>query len=512
MRRNCFLNFILGGVNITSFGLQIPSPFCSLELSNSEITSFTSWKLVVTVGGDDSRKVNIAAFEALLYSAAQTAAKESTESGIPVSFMFGWLDEKGSVSDYLSYQGTTIKFSSSCSGMFTTYNIEGYASLALKSVMPVLNIPEITGLVQPSAILVALAKAVKADTWYDLDIDRTDSPVYISHGAMCTSFSDYVRGNRTGQDNYEWAGLLQMSKSYNATREAAGLKTGAGRLSAVLSCIENCSIEEIYTKNSASYGTAAHENRIISQSPEVGKYLKKSLTDNTPQCGSYVFWIEEPTMTRRGIIHYKERQSVMAHEFNTLRYGTSNSNVLSISGSYNGIAYNISDMNFSYVGFNVDGSGQTIVNDATVVNGWSNDLAEVFQTASIINDINALATQFSGDFTVTVPGSTKQFTVCEPVSLVVMSGNTLSPVSGIYNIVSVTHSISTTFITTLKLQRLAISSATQTAIAIGIYAQGSRTVYGDAIYETTSNIKTPYLVDLGNMYPTMLDYATGSIV
>lgn len=66
-----FCNFILAGVSLTDFGLEIPSPFTSLTLSNAETTSMTSWELVCTVGGDYRKKVNVAAFEALLYSAAQ---------------------------------------------------------------------------------------------------------------------------------------------------------------------------------------------------------------------------------------------------------------------------------------------------------------------------------------------------------------------------------------------------------------------------------------------------------
>ena len=481
MKKQPWVTFTLAGVSITEFGLVIPSPFCSLELTNSEITSFTSWTLTATVGGDASRKVNVAAFEALLYSAAQSASKESTSSGIPVSFMFGWLDEKGSIDRYLSYQGTTIKFDVSCSGMFTTYTVTGYASLSIKSSMPVLNIPSLCGFVQPSAVVLGLAKAIKADTYYDLDIDTSDAPTLVQHDAMTTSFTSYVRGNKTGQDDYvSFPGLLTLSKSYNASRDAAGLARGVNKLSTLMN------------------------NLTVSP---VSNYLRKSITDNTPQCSSYAFWIDEPTMTRKGVIHYKCKSSLMAHEFNTLRYGVSDSNVLSISGTYNGIAYNISDMNFASIGFNVDGSGQTIVNDATVVNSWSSSLARVFQSANIINDINALATQFSGKFDVTIPGSPKQFGVCEPVSLVVMSGNTLSPVSGVYNISSVSHSISTTYVTTLKLQRLSISSANQTATSIGIYASGSQNVYGTSSYTTTKNVVSTSKVNFGTLYPTMEDIA-----
>ena len=44
--------------------------------------------------GDDKRKINVAAFEALIYSAAQASEAEANSSGIPISFAFGWVDNE----------------------------------------------------------------------------------------------------------------------------------------------------------------------------------------------------------------------------------------------------------------------------------------------------------------------------------------------------------------------------------------------------------------------------------
>ena len=162
MKRQPWCSVVLAGVNLTSFGFEVPSPFVSLELSNSEIASFTSFTLNVTVGGDASRKVNVAAFEALLYSAAQAASGYQNASGIPVAFSFGWMNELGQIDEYLSYQGFTLQFKVSTNGLYMQYAIQGYATLALQCSMPVLRIPELTGFVQPSAVVEALAKAIKA--------------------------------------------------------------------------------------------------------------------------------------------------------------------------------------------------------------------------------------------------------------------------------------------------------------------------------------------------------------
>ena len=477
MHQNPWVSFSLANVSLTDFGLEIPSPFCSLSLANSEVASMTSWTLRVVVGGDASRKVNVAAFEALLYSAAQSASSYPAAQGVPVAFAFGWLDESGNVSEYLSYQGFTLQFSVSTSGLYMIYDVKGFATQAMQSSMPVLKIPALTGVVQPSAVVEALAKAVKADSYYELDIDHNDVPTLVSHGAITTSFNRYVRGTLTGEDDYDsFPGLLKLSKSYSGSRDAAGIQPEYRKLSQIMN------------------------NATVSP---IASFLKKSLTDATPQCASFSYWVDEPTMTSPGIIHYKSNAGLMtSHAGDVLQYGTKDTNILSITGSYNGVAYNMTDMNFKSVGFAVDGSGSTLLQDAEVVNSWSSSLAHVFQTVNIINDINAIASQFSGDFQITIPGSVKKYDVAQPVSLLVMVGNTLSPISGVYNIMSVSHSISDKFITTLKIQRLTMSSANQVAAAQGIYVSGSSS-YPSSAYTTTTNIKSPYKVDFGDtMFPT----------
>lgn len=479
MFRQPFCTLTIAGVSITDFGLKIPSPFCRLTLSNSQIQSFTSWTLTVTVGGDASKKANIAAFEALLYSAAQAASNYPNSSGIPVSFMFGWLNPDGTMGENISYQGFTLKFQVTTSGIFMTYTITGYASVGVKSSMPVLNIPEVCGMVQPSAVVEGLAKAIKATDYYELDIDHNDNPVLVNHGAMTTSFNAYVRGSYSAEDDYDtFPGLLKMSKSYNTTRDAAGLKSNSGKLSTILN----------YNK-----------------SRPLKDYFKKSIVDSTPQCSSFSFWVDEPTMTKMGVIHYKSNAGLNSiHAGDTLEYGTAHTNILSLNGSYNGVAYNMTNMSFADVGFAVDGSGNTIVQDTKVVNSWSASLGSVFQTASIINDVNALATQFSGDFQIQIPGTVTQYGLAQPITLLVMAGNTISPVTGIYNVVSVSHDIAETFVTTLKVQRLVMSSANDVALAQGIKLANSAD-YNAYSYTQTSNIKSPCKVDFGDLYPTYKD-------
>ena len=479
MFKQPFCSFVLAGINLCDFGLLIPSPFGRLTLSNSQISSFTSWTLTVTVGGDNNKRANVAAFEALLYSAAQASSNYPNSGGIPVSFIYGWLNPDGSMGENTSYQGFTLKFQVSTTGQFITYTITGYASVGVKSSMPVINIPEVCGMVKPSAVVEGILKAVKATDYYELDIDHNDNPVLINHGALTTSINSYVRGTYSAEDDYAtFPGLLKMSKSYNATRDAAGLKPGSGKLSTIMN---------------------------LNLTTPIKDYLKRSIVDSTPQCSSFSYWVDEPTMTQLGVIHYKSNSGLpVVRSGDVLEYGTANTNILSLSGSYNGIAYNMTNMSFANLGFTVDGSGNTIVQDTKVVNSWSATLGDVFQTASIINDVNALASQFSGDFQITIPGTTKQYGLAQPISLLVMAGNTISPVTGVYNIVSVSHDISDTFTTTLKVQRLVMSSANDVALAQGIRLANSAD-YNSYSYSKTSNIISPDLVDFGIIYPTYKD-------
>lgn len=480
MKKQPWCSVQLAGVSLTDFGLIIPSPFCSLTLANSEITSMTSFTLNITVGGDSGRKVNIASFEALLYSAAQAVSAYPNASGIPIDFAFGWLNDEGRVDKYLSYQGFTLKFSVSTTGLYMNYTITGFAKLSIQSSMPVLRVPAISGFVQPSAVLVALLDSLKADLYYDYDIDRCDNPTYFNHGNLNISFLQYVRGDFNGVDDYSgFPGILPLAKLYNSTRDASGLNYYKAK--SLTQVVNNVSDQKI------------------------AEYLVESFCDTSPQCSSFSFWITEPTATKRGTIHFKSNSGLLTTTSSeVLQYGTKDTNILSLSGSYNGVGYNMTNMNFKNVGFTLDASGNSVLKDAEVVNSWSASLANVFQASNIINDVNAIASQFTGNFTVTIPGSLTTYSVAQPVSLLIMSGNTVSPATGVYSIMSVSHTISNKFTTELKLQRLTLGTANQVATSQKIFVNGS-SEYSVTSYTQTPNVQSAYKVSLGEMYPNFSD-------
>jgi hypothetical protein len=86
----------------------------------------------------------------------------------------------------------------------------------------------------------------------------------------------------------------------------------------------------------------------------------------------------------------------------------------------------------------------------------------------------------------------------------VVSGNSISPITGIYNVVSVSHKVSNTFITTLKIQRLQMSSANETATSTGI-TLANNSGYGNYSYSPTANIESTGKVNFGTLYPTFED-------
>lgn len=479
MKRQPWCNFVLAGVSLTDFGLEIPSPFCSLEVSNAQIISSTSWTLKVVIGGSDTRLANSSAFEALLYSAAQESYAYNNASGIPVNFAFGWLNEDGQIDEYVSYQGFTLQFSVSTSGIYLIYNVTGLAHTAEEASVPTINIPEVAGWVQPSALAEGFLKGFRADLYYELDIDHNDNPTYVDHGYLSTSQNRYIRGTYSGEDDYDtFPGCLPLSKSYNSTRDASGVKF--------------------------PYTLGAIMDSVF----DISSYLTPSLTDNTIQSTSFSYWVDEPTQTQPGVIHYKSNASLnLQNTSNILKHGVADTNILSLSGSYSGVAYNISNMNLGNVGFVLDATGNSIQNNAQVVNSWSASLSNVFQSANIINDVNALSTQFSGDFSIDTPGTVKQYKIAQPVSLIVYNGNTLSPITGIYNIISVAHKVNGDFVTTLKIQRLQTSSANSVASSNNIFVNSSANY--DLKVHTTPNILSPNKVDFGDtIYPTLQDLRT----
>ena len=155
----------------------------------------------------------------------------------------------------------------------------------------------------------AIARATRATDYYQLDIDRNDAPTFIEHGELTTSFNQYIRSNYTGKDDFKaFPGLLPLSKSYSSSRDSAGLISGIRSVRQLL------------------------DNVVSSR---VGQFLCSSMSDTAPQCASFSYWVDEPTMTRPGTIHYKNNAALLtSHAADTLEFGTANTNILSLSGSY----------------------------------------------------------------------------------------------------------------------------------------------------------------------------------
>ena len=100
---------------------------------------------------------------------------------------------KGDLMDIVGTGGDcTNTFNVSTNGLYMNYKLTGLANLAVQKHTPVLRIPALSGIVQPSAVVEGVAKASKATSYYLLDIDHNDAPTYVEHGNLTTSFNSYV--------------------------------------------------------------------------------------------------------------------------------------------------------------------------------------------------------------------------------------------------------------------------------------------------------------------------------
>jgi hypothetical protein len=480
-----FIAVSMAGVSLTDLGYKIPSPLVGISITNATVRSALMWELTLNVAGDASRIANIAAIEGLWYQAKQAAKNSGYKRGIPVSIILGWQSPDGQVVESMDIEGWTMQFDCNVpESQHLQYIIKGYGQTAVPANMPTIRIPPISGVVQPSAVLTALCEALKADTYYDLDIDRNDSPTFISHGTVQTSFTRYVRGGRSVNDNFgDFPGLQPLATNVMGNSQAYGLITDQIRNMGIL--VNNVPVGE--------------------RTP----YFRSDINDRPDVVNTFSFWVDEPTMTQRGKINFKSDAVLrIKQNYDQLILGGNETNIFSLSGSYNGVAYTLKNINAGKIGFTVDGTGNAIASVQPSATAFSASLADVFNSANEINNVNAIATQFSSKITITMAGNVRGYELAQPVTVTVLMGNTLSPISGIYRVMEVTQRLDARFITTLVCQRLDTGSANDVADGVMAGVSTLTTVSGDTSLQRTiranqtSNIISPRLVELGTITPT----------
>ena len=90
-------------------------------------------------------------------------------------------------------------------------------------------------------------------------------------------------------------------------------------------------------------------------------------------------------------------------------------------------------------------------------------------------NLNAISTQFNTNVQITIVGKPKVFQVADAVRVVVYTGGTLNPITGVYRIIKVAHNINgTSYTTTLTVQRLDLITANNTATSIAGYTTTTR--------------------------------------
>jgi len=483
-----FIAVSLAGVSLTDLGYKIPTPLVGITIKNALVRSALEWELTLNVAGDSNKRANIAAIEGLWYQAEQSARNSGYTRGIPVSIILGWQSPNGQITESMDIEGFTIQFSVTVpEAQYTQYVIKGFGTTGVPSNMPTITIPPIRGIVQPSAVLEALCRSLKADAYYDLDIDRNDAPTYMAHGTIQTSFTRYVRGTRSPKDNFgNFPGLQPLATQVSTNEQAYGLITEKVRNMGML--INNVPLSE--RRN----------------------YFRSDLNDRPDTVNTFSFWVDEPTMTQRGKINFKSDAGLRIRASNDqLILGGNETNIFSLTGSYDSVAYTLKNINAGRIGFTLDGSGNSIATVQPTVTAYSATLADVYNSANEINNVNAIATQFSGKITVTMAGNVRGYELAQPVTVTVLSGNSLSQISGVYHVMEMTHRLDSRFITTLELQRLDTGSPSDGTVSeevSGGATESITSVYADttsqklARQSQTSNIISPRKVELGTLTTT----------
>ena len=180
----------------------------------------------------------------------------------------------------------------------------------------------------------------------------------------------------------------------------------------------------------------------------------------------------DPTFHERGIIRYKNNVNLANYVgVDALIWGGLETNILAITATYDGVTQQLlgtGSMVQTGLGIALDGTQMT--SSASRQNSYAATAASMFSAGNVINNLNALSTQFNTNITVTIVGKPKVFQVAEAVRVLVYTGGTLNPITGVYRIMKVTHHVTgTAYTTDLTLKRLDLITANNTVAAISGY-------------------------------------------
>ena len=434
-----YMQFVIQNIALRSLGFKIPSPLVSINLTNAESGIQTNFKVTVHVLGSQRKQAHVGAFEMLMYEFAQMRGDSTT----PCYLEVGWADESG-VLDSLSIQGIFIQFTSTVHNGYTEYILEGIGNFTNTATIRGIAVPAIRGNYRPSDVVEAVLDYVNAGDVFDYDIDHDDEVVPISKPSCVTSLGEYINGSATQQ------GLVQQSYCEGSRSCAYGLP--------------NNNPTSMYLQ--AGYTKA-----------EVHNLMGSPVAQTQRSASSYTFSITEPTFHTRGIIRYKNNVNLANYVAeDVLIWGGLYTNILSISATYQGVTQQLLGSGATVqTGMGITLKGESLTTTSNRQNSYSATIGSMLSAGNALNNLNAISTQFNTNVQITIVGSPRVFRVADSVRVVVYTGGTLNPITGVYRIIKVAHNINgTSYTTTLTVQRLDLITANNTATSIAGYTTPSK--------------------------------------
>lgn len=454
-----YMQFVIQNIALRSLGFKTPSPLVSISLTNSESGIQTNFKVTIHVLGDMRKQAHVGSFEMMLYEFAQMRGDSTT----PCYLEMGWCDETGII-ESLSIQGIFIQFTSTVHTGYTEYILEGIGNFTNTATIRGIAVPAIRGNYRPSDVAEAVLDYVHADDVFDYDIDHDDEVVPISKASCVTSLGEYINGSSTQQ------GLIQQSYCEGSKSCAYGLPKNRST---------DAYLRAGYTKS------------------EIHKIMGSPVAQTQRSASSYTFSITEPTFHTRGVIRYKNNVNLANYVAeDVLMWGGLYTNILSISATYQGVTQTLLGSGATVqTGMGITLKGESLTTQSNRQNSYNATLHSMYSAGNVLNNLNAISTQFNTNVQITIVGKPKVFQVADAVRVVVYTGGTLNPITGVYRIIKVAHNINgTSYTTTLTVQRLDLITANDTATSLAGYTTTSRknNVQAASCAKQTLNLGQPF--------------------
>lgn len=454
-----YMQFVIQNIALRSLGFKVPSPLVGISLTNSESGIQTNFKVTLHILGDQRKDAHVGAFEMMLYEFAQMRGDSTT----PCYLELGWADESG-ILESLSIQGIFIQFTSTVHTGYMEYVLEGIGNFTNTATIRGIAVPAIRGNFRPSDVAEAVLDYVHADDVFDYDIDHDDEVVPISKPSCVTSLGEYINGSSSQQ------GLIQQSYCEGSRSCAYGLP---------------------HNRTTSTYLRAGYTKT------EIHNLMGSPVAQTQRSASSYTFSITEPTFHTRGVIRYKNNVNLANYvSEEVLMWGGLYTNILSISATYQGVTQTLLGSGATVqTGMGITLKGESLTSESNRQNSYSATIGSMYAAGNVLNNLNAISTQFNTNVQITIVGKPKVFQVADAVRVVVYTGGTLNPITGVYRIIKVAHNINgTSYTTTLTVQRLDLITANDTAVSMAGYTTTSRVnnVQAASSVRNTLNLGQPF--------------------